>query len=315
MIIFSLLIWLPISIIITIFIITISLSYVCYRMIFFLRKSKNNELYPIPPGEEYIAKKELMIEYMKYVDSLDYKEASIKSFDGLILKGKYYECEKNAPIEIMVHGYKGNARRDLSGGVVRAFKHKRNVLLIDNRGSGDSEGKNTTFGVNESLDVKEWVNYTLKEINPNAKIILTGISMGAATVMIASSFELPKNVVGVVADCGYTSTEEIIKKVIKDMKLPPNLIFPFVKLGALIFGHFKVDKYSPIKAMKNAKLPIIFFHGDSDNFVPCYMSEENYKKCITKKRLVKIESAGHGLCYAENSEKYLEELYEFFKEI
>ena len=314
MLFFSILPWISI-VILSLLLLTIVMAYICYRMIFYLKRETNTEKYPIPPGREYEKRKDIIIEYMKHVDALNYKTAKIKSFDGLTLEAKYYECDPNAPIEIMVHGYKGNARRDLSGGVVRAFKQNRNVLLIDNRGAGNSEGKTTTFGIYESKDLLGWINYIINDINADSKIILTGISMGAATVMITSSFDLPKNVIAVVADCGYTSTKDIIKLVVKNMKLPPNLIFPFVKLGAKLFGHFKIDEYSPIKAMEAAKLPIIFFHGDKDNFVPYYMSEENYKKCITQKKLVNIPGAGHGLCYAVNSEKYLYELHEFLKEI
>ena len=120
------------------------------------------------------------------------------------------------------------------------------------------------------------MNFAVQNIDKDAKIIITGISMGAATVMMAASKPLPANVVGVLADCGYTSTKDIIKKVIRDMKLPADLLYPFARLGAMLFGGFDPDADSPIASMKRCRLPVIFFHGDADDYVPCSMSEENY---------------------------------------
>jgi fermentation-respiration switch protein FrsA (DUF1100 family) len=138
--------------------------------------------------------------------------------------------------------------------------------------------------------------------------------MGAATVMTVAGDELPKNVIGVLADCGYTSTREIVCKVIKDMRLPPRLLYPFARLGAIVFGGFDPDASSPIDSMSRCKLPIIFFHGDADAFVPLSMSEENYRVCASKtKRLVITKGAGHGLCFPANQEEYLTELEEFFR--
>ena len=138
--------------------------------------------------------------------------------------------------------------------------------------------------------------------------------MGAATVLITSGKELPKNVVGVLADCGYTSAKDIIKKVIRDMKLPANILYPFAMLGAKLFGKFDLDETSPIEAVKRSKLPTIFFHGDTDDFVPCYMSEENFKACKAPKKLVIIKGAGHGIAFPVDEKCYIKEAKEFFKE-
>ena len=123
----------------------------------------------------------------------------------------------------MIHGYRGNAEQDMNGGVMRAFRLGRNALLIDQRGSGASEGNAITFGVKESQDCLAWVEFLRQKFGPDVKTILTGISMGAATVMIAAGKELPDNVIGVLADCGYTSAREIMYEVIKQMGLPPKI--------------------------------------------------------------------------------------------
>ena len=112
-----------------------------------------------------------------------------------------------------------------------------------------------------------------------------------------------------------TSAEKIIKKVIRDMKLPPKPLYPFVALGARLFGGFSLSEHSPEKAMEKSTLPIIFFHGDSDRFVPMYMSVENYDICTSaKKELVITEKAGHGLCFMLDEDAYIKALEGFFGE-
>ncbi len=289
------------------------ISYICFLRIFYSPKRKHAEEYPTPIGEIYDPFREDMIRWMKFTRTLPHEDISIKSFDGLTLRGKYFEYRKGAPIEILMHGYRGCAERDMSGGVNRCHALERSALVVDHRASGESEGHVITFGIHESRDCVSWVNYIIEHIDKDAKIILTGISMGAATVMIAAAREdLPKNVVGVLADCGYTSAKEIIKKVMREMRLPPNLLYPFVRLGGRLFGHFDVDETSPIESMRRARVPVIFFHGDTDAFVPAEMSAKNYEACVTKKRLVTINGAGHGLCFPVDKETYFEELKFFF---
>ena len=290
------------------------ICYICYRIAFFAPKRKPVDPDEIrtPVGAIYDPYREKMIKWVKESRALPQEEFSIKSFDGLTLYGKYYEYTKDAPIELMFHGYRGNAESDLSGGVQRCFKLGRSALIVDQRCSGKSDGNVITFGINEHKDCLSWIDFMVKHFGNDVKIILTGISMGASTVLMTAGNPLPDNVIGVLADCGYTSAEEIIKVVIKKMKLPPNLSYPFVKLGAKIFGHFDLEELSAVEAVKNATVPIIFFHGESDDFVPCEMSRQNYAACASKKKLVTVKDAGHGLSYPVDSELYLNSLKEFF---
>ena len=305
----------PLIILIFALFIILTTMCICFFKIFYSKrsKSKSADEYPIPEGEIYEVHREQMIDWIKQTRKMEHRDVSVISFDGLTLRGKYFEYKKGAPIEILFHGYRGTAERDLCGGVQRCFSIGHNALIVDHRASGNSEGKVITFGAKESRDCITWINFVLQSIDKNAKIILTGISMGAATVMVASTMELPPNVIGVLADCGYTSTREIIKKVMHDMKLPANILYPFARLSAKIFAGFDPDERSPKKSMEACQLPIIFFHGDVDSYVPCSMSEENFSSCVSEhKRLVIIPGAGHGLCFPINMQKYLEELDDFF---
>ena len=190
----------------------------------------------------------------------------------------------------------------------------RNVLLINQRCHGGSEGHTITFGILESKDCARWGDFAVDMLGADARIILTGISMGAATVLMASGEKLPKNVVCVLADCGYTSPKAIIQKVIQDMKLPIKLVYPFVRFGARMFGGFDLEETSPIEAVKKSRVPVIYIHGETDDFVPCEMSRLNFEACASKKSLVTIANAGHGLAYPVDKEKYLQALRDFEKE-
>ncbi len=290
-------------------------SYICFRMAFYIsdKEKKENAERALPSGKAYLPYHDAMTGWQKEVKSFSFEEFSVRSFDGLTLKGKYYERYPGAPIELMMHGYRGNAGRDLCGGVQRCFACGRNALLVDQRASGDSDGNVITFGINEHRDCLTWVDFMVSHFGPDVKVILTGISMGAATVVMAAGETLPTNVIGVLADCGYTSPKEIICKVIKDMGLPAKPSYPFVKLGARLFGGFDLEQTSPIEAIARAKVLVIFFHGEDDDFVPCRMSEAVYDACPTRKHLQTVPGAGHGLAFPKDQETYLKVLKEFFE--
>lgn len=288
----------------------------CFWMAFYVdRKKTKREEFPLPDGEIYQPYREQMIQWIKEVRQLPREEVSITSFDGLTLRGNYYEYNPGAPIELMFPGYRGDAERDLCGGVQRCFALGHSALIVDQRACGKSEGNVITFGIRESKDCHSWIDFMLKRFGPDVKIILTGISMGAATVLIAAGDPLPRNVMGVLADCGFTGAKEIIQKVIRQMKLPAKLVYPFVKLGARLFGGFNPEETSPEEAVKHCAVPVIFFHGEDDDYVPCYMSAANYDACqAPRKKLVTIPGAGHGLCYPVAPEHYLQVLREFWAE-
>jgi len=292
------------------------IAYICFRIVFYVprKNEKISDELPVPTGKIYEPYHDMMRHWIKEARGFKQEHFYIKSFDGLTLHAKYFEYEPGAVMEIMFHGYRGSAERDLSGGIQRCFALGRSVLLVDQRTSCGSEGNVISFGINEHRDALAWVDFAVKHFGSNIKIVLTGISMGASTVLMAAGKELPENVVGVLADCGFSSAKEIIKKCAGDLKIPANLIYPFIKLGAKLFGHFNLEEYTPLDAMKTCKLPIIFFHGEDDAFVPCYMSQEVYEACKSPKKIVTIPKAGHGLVYVVNNDLYFNSVVEFFSE-
>ncbi len=293
----------------------LTISFVCFCMTFLVHKEKplKEGETDLPQGDIYKPFWPQFTAWALETRSLPCEEVSIRSFDGLTLYGYYYEYAPGAPVEIMFHGYRGTRERDLSGAVQRCFRLKRNALLVDQRGSGKSGGKVITFGVREQKDCLAWTDFVCRRFGPNVKILLTGISMGASTVLSVADAPLPPNVVGILADCGFSSAKEVIGHVIREMGLPPKLLYPFVKAGAKLFGGFNVEEHPPLAAMKNSRLPILFFHGDSDDFVPCSMSRDNYEACVSRKRLCVVRGAGHGLSYTVDPSAYYEALNGFFE--
>ncbi len=291
-------------------------SYYCYRRIFYSppRKKLGEDEFELPPGEIYEEYRDQMVGWMKETRGMPYEPVSITSFDGLTLRGKYYEYAKGAPIEMLFHGYQGNIERDLCGAVQRCFKLGRNALLIDQRGSGESDGHVITFGIQERKDCLRWIEFVIEKFGKDVKIMLGGVSMGAATVLMVAGEQLPENVICSLGDCGYSSPKEIIQKVVKEMGLPPKLIYPFIKLGAKLFGKFDLEETSPVQAMATCKIPILLLHGDHDDFVPFAMSQQIYDACKSTKRLIPVKDAGHGLAYPKDEAAYIAALKDFEKE-
>lgn len=289
------------------------ISYICFRMAFYVSDRQRAESMRrlTPTGEIYEAYRTQMEAWAHETEKLPHRRVKVTSFDGLTLWGRFYEYAPGAPIEIMFHGYRGTALRDLSGGVQRCFSLGRSVLLVDQRAASMSGGHVITFGIHESRDALTWVDFVLRDQGENAVIILTGISMGASTVLIAAGNPLPGQVACVIADCGFHSAKDIIQKVIRDMHLPASILYPFVKLGARLFGRFNPEETSAEEAVAKSTVPVFFVHGEADDFVPCEMGKRLHKACASKKYLFTVPGAGHGLGYLKDTEGYINALTSF----
>ena len=182
-----------------------------------------------------------------------------------------------------------------------------NVLLIEQRAHEDSDGNTICFGEKERYDLLLWIDYIIGRFGAGVKIMLYGMSMGAATVILASALELPENVLGVVADCPYSSAKEIIKNTIRDMKLPSALLYPLVRLGGIMYGKTDPERADVAEAAKHHKIPILIIHGEGDTFVPCDMSRRIYEG-LKDDELCSLNifpNAEHGISYLHDTERYI----------
>lgn len=165
------------------------------------------------------------------------------------------------------------------------------------------------MGINERFDCLSWVKYICERFGNDVKIVISGVSMGAATVLMAAELDLPENVIGIIADCPYSSPKEIITKVCCDMRLPANLVYPFVKLSAKLYGHFDLEAADAAEAVCHAKVPVLLIHGEDDRFVPCSMSKKIYDaaKSSNSNADIIIETfpeAGHGISFMTDAKRY-----------
>lgn len=275
-----------------------------FRTAFYSPPGNRDKALILPDGEQYAPYLEQTSSMIKDMEELPWEEVCITSFDGTELFGRYFHTADGAPLQIQFHGYRGSAFRDFCGGNRLARKLGQNTLLVDQRAHGRSGGRVITFGIKERYDCLCWANYARERFGAETPVILAGVSMGGATVLMASELKLPDNVVGIIADCPYSSPADIIRKVCGDMGLPPKLAFPFVRLCARLFGRFDLTFASAVEAVRNTKLPILIFHGEDDRFVPCEMSGEIAGAGGSKVIRATFPGAGHGLCYMLDTERY-----------
>lgn len=243
------------------------------------------------PLKEY---HEVIAKGINFINSREPEWVETVSFDGLKLYARYFDNSSDKTI-FLFHGYRSSASRDFSCAVKMYLDFGFNILLVDQRSHGKSEGKLITFGVKESRDVVSWTEYVNNRYNPE-KIIISGMSMGATTVLLSLDYKLPENIVGVIADSGFTSPVDIIKLVAKkSMKINAGFFIPILNVCCLLFGGFSLYKANTLKSVKKTDLPILLIHGLKDNFVPNEMSKAVYEKRKEKTEIFLVEDAGHGL--------------------
>lgn len=225
--------------------------------------------------------------------------------DGIKLVGHWYENPNAQRIVVAMHGWRSSWSQDF--GMIADFLHDNgcSVLYAEQRGQNSSGGDHMTFGLLERYDCLDWINWVNENTQGELPVYLAGISMGATTVLMATGLELPGNVRGVVADCGFTSPYAIWKYVTEEnlhlsYKLHGNLVERLcqrkIRMGA--------KAYSTLDAMNGCRIPVLFIHGADDTFVPVTMTYENYRACTAPKQLLIVPSAQHGLSYYVEQEKY-----------
>lgn len=229
---------------------------------------------------------------------------STYSHDGLVLNAFF--LKQKIPTNkyiIIMHGYKANVL-SMSLYIKHLYDKGYNIIAPGQRGHGWSEGNYIDMGINARYDVTSWVLF-INSHDADAQIGLYGVSMGAATIMMTTELDLDKNVIVAVEDCGYTSVNDIFTSVLhKDFHLPA---FPIINIASIMcklkYGFFFGDA-SPIKAVQNTSIPILFIHGNKDSFVPFKMHGKLYKSASCPKEALVIDGAIHSRSMHTNPELY-----------
>lgn len=292
----------------------IIIGYICYKQVFY-NDNKNKDVYNIPIDLTTDKEKNKVRNLIDELASRPYEKVSIQAFDNIKINARYYHVNDNAPIEIVFHGYKSNCVSDFCGGNKIATALGHNVLLVEQRGHGESETNTICFGIKEKRDCVSWIEYVLNRFGANIKIILIGISMGASTVLMASDQKLPSNVKGIIADSPFTSPKDIILKVSKSRNIP--LIFAkiFISIGGFLFAHINFNAPGAKDAVKNTNIPVLLIHGDADDFVPCEMSKIIYDNCNSEKEFYTFPGATHANSFIVDEKRYIGIIEQFINKI
>ena len=237
---------------------------------------------------------------------------TLESFDGLKLYAKKFSpAEPSNNWAILIHGYgrDGTFAYDYAE---EYLKRGWNVLVPDLRAAGHSEGEFITMGALESRDVFDWAK-KISDANPDAKIVLHGVSMGAATVLMTAALE-PKNLVAVVEDCGYTSAYEMFAAQLKKIfSLPEYPVMPCANLVCKFNTGVKISDAAPINVVDKIKVPVLFIHGDEDGLVPFEMMEKLFDACTSPKEKFVVSGAGHADCKKMNPTAYFDKVFKFLE--
>ncbi len=218
----------------------------------------------------------------------------ITSFDQLRLAGYQFLQENSDKWVIIVHGYQSEAKYVYQNGK-EFYERGYNVLIVECRGHGQSEGDYIGMGWHDRLDVKKWIEYVVEHY-PSSKIVLYGVSMGAATVMMTTGEKLPSNVVCAVEDCGYSNLYGVFADQIKKLyHLPPISVLAGVNCVMKAKAGYSIYDVDSTKQLRKSKTPTLFIHGQDDDFVPFTMVFENYNACSAPKELITVKNAGHAL--------------------
>jgi len=285
-------------------------SYYAYRISFYVPKKRQDGI-GLSLSSQYDPYRPRMRQIRDNLTAIPYETVTIRSFDGLTLYGRYYHVADGAPLDLCFHGYRSNPVTDFSGGSEMSFAMGHNVLMVEQRAHGRSDGNTITFGILERRDLLCWCDYAISRFGSETQIFLYGVSMGGATVLMASELELPENVKGIIADCPYASPVEIIMEVGKDRHFPPQVTKVLATLGARLFGGFNLMETDSRRAVKHTKVPILILHGGDDRFVPCAMSASVRDANPNMVTHFTIPGAAHGIAYLVDTPFYQEKVTEF----
>ena len=250
-----------------------------------------------------------------WLSAQEIEDLTISSDEGMLLHGSYIKAAKETKrIAIAVHGYSGKGLDMAPYARLLREELEMNVLMPDNRGHGSSEGNYIGFGWHDRKDLIRWIAYMVEKIGSDAEMVLLGVSMGGATVLMASGEHLPSQVKAIIADCSYTSAEEQLKYQLKQMyKLPSFPLMQITSFVTRVRAGYTFKEASALKQVKQAKVPILFIHGEADTFVPAAMVYELYDSCSSEKELFVVPGAAHGMALATDRSGYVSKVSAFVR--
>lgn len=297
-----------IIILLIILIILLLIAYILIKLSFI----RDDKLDTTPAWKEYIDANQ---KGREFIYSLKHKDLYIQSFDNLKLHALFVPNAKQDKTIICVHGYKAkDGLYDFGQSAKFLYSTGYNLLFVDDRSHGLSHGKYIGFGVLDSKDVNSWVNYLTSEYKQE-KIVLYGMSMGAASVLNASAI-VNDSVKGIVADCGFASGLDEVKYQIKQMyHLPSFPLVPLANLELKLLAKYSLKEKEAYKSIREYKGKLLIIHGSNDNFVCTKDAYKIYENANCDKNILIVEGASHAKSYLKDSNKYEEAFMRLLNEI
>lgn len=247
-----------------------------------------------------------------WIHEQDAEEVHVVAYDGVRLTGHLITNRRAYRTVILFHGWRGTWDHDFAGIAEWLYEQNSNLLLVEQRGHGNSGGRFTGMGLKERHDVLTWTDWIRKSVSRWHPIYLYGISMGASAVLMASPKLEEGRVNGLIVDCGFTQVYEEVRQYLAQKWIPEHPFMDGVNLMARVFLHLDLRKSSTVRALGKNVTPVLFFHGREDRFVPLSMTEKNYEACRAPKTLCVIDEARHGMSCVIDNRTYHKKLDQFF---
>lgn len=247
----------------------------------------------------------------EFLSETSYCDIQMQSRDGLNLSACVFENEaSNGRWVIVAHGYAAD-NRQMTWAAAWFYSKGYSVLLPDARGHGKSEGDYIGMGWDDRLDILDWIDRVIADYGAR-QIVLYGVSMGGATVMMASGEPLPPQVRAVVEDCGYSSVYgEFVYQLDGLFSLPEFPVMQFANIMARIRAGYWLSDADAAAQVAKSVTPTLFIHGDADTFVPFDMVCEVYEAAGCPKQLYVVEGAGHGMSVVVAGDAYWQTIENF----
>ena len=268
------------------------IAYILFSQITKRKKSPNsnsalNKLLP-----KFLLDEKFLEKYVDWMKSLKYDYLTIKSFDNLDLHGCIIEnAQPTDKWVIICHGYTGGINQSLVF-AKKCYDLGFNILMPEARGHGESEGNSFGMGWLDRLDIIDWIKYLVNN-DSNSKIILYGISMGASSILMTLGETLPKNIKLVISDCAYSSANDEIKFLLKNVYHVPIFTLKLSSLMAKIRLGYSFEEADAIKQVSKTNIPILYIHGNADKITPVETIDKLYDNTKSIKEKLVIENAGH----------------------
>lgn len=257
----------------------------------------------------------ILDKYASWLDQQNFEHMEITSQDGLKLKAMFLRADTNTDkVLIAIHGYRSYNIREYANYLKFYHDLGFHILLPDNRAHGESEGKYIGFGWLDRLDCIQWIDYIKEYFHQDLQIVLHGISMGSATVLMASGENLPNDVKCIISDCGFTSVIDELKHELHHHKVASSFIIPTATLLSKKRVGYSFKEASTIEQVKKSHTPTLFIHGDQDDYVPTYMVYDLYNACHAEKDLLIVEGAKHAESFIVNQELCEKTIIEFMRQ-